>query len=312
MKFRNSIVAFLVLCIAIGALYLVQKNKAKKAVSQAQKSKIVKTEIENISAIHLKNKNSEVTFKRIFPEDDSVRKSWIIEKPINAGVDGALFKKLLDDLKGLNEKRSFDIEETELKDFGLGSPLLALDMTLTKGAPFKICFGDKNPDETMQYVRLGESFKVSLVDSTLYDFADKNLKDLREKNLFAFNIDEIKKVTADYISFNETLVIERKDSEYVISEPLKTKADKGAVNRFLTTLAGIKAQEFPAEDYSQNPSKWGFNKPYAVITIDLADDKVEKLIVGKDAKDKRFYARKDSHNLVIEANESVKKDLSPK
>jgi len=312
MKFRNSIVAFLVLCIAIATLYFVQKNKEKKAVSEEQKSKIVKSKIENISMIHLKNKSSDVTFKRIWPEDDSIKKSWVIEKPVKAGIDETLFKRLLDDLRNLKEKRSFDIKKTELGDFGLGSPLLALDFTLKKGAPFKMYFGDKNPGETMQYIRLGESLKVSLVDSTLFDFGEKELKDLRKKNLFDFNNDKIQKVTADYLGFNETLILDRKDSEFYISEPLKTKADKGAVNRFLTSLAGIKAQDFPSEDFSQSPSKWGFNKPYAVITVKLDDNKEEKLIIGKDDKDKKFYARRAADKFVIAANESVKKDLTPK
>ena len=63
--------------------------------------------------------------------------------------------------------------------------------------------GGKNPSETSRYARAGEGGDVFMISSATYDTLNKGLKDLRKKELFAWQPDQVSTVDVKWRSGEE-------------------------------------------------------------------------------------------------------------
>lgn len=304
MKFKNIIISFVVMCLLVGALILVKKKEEDRSKAKEASVKIFTIEPDEIDGIRLKNPKGDFLFKKEADE-------WSMLEPIATEPDPAFVPDLLSKLEKLESKRDFEVKNEELSDFGFDEPEFTLDITYGKNKAQKIYFGIKAPGENTQYTKIDDSLKVRLADTSLSDLRDKTLFDLRNKDIIKFSKEQVEKILVSYPATKEQYTIEKKGNGYSISEPIAASADKNEIDRFIGSLTGIKANEYPAEDYLRSPEKWGFAKPFASISVVLKDGSSKQLLIGKESKEpKGVYVTDPKSKLVAITDESLKKNLT--
>ena len=107
--------------------------------------------------------------------------------------------------------------------------------------------------------------------------ADQKQKDSRN-TLFGFKKDEVKKVVVS--AKGEATTIERDGTEWKITAPILTKADKLSVDALIDKVAGLKRKRGIEGVTDLKP--YGLDKPTITVDLTLDSGTTEKLSLGAD------------------------------
>ena len=240
MKWRSTFVYFLVLLL-VGAVYLVMDRKQKEAERVEKESKLVfafdagpVNEIEirsgEAGAIHLVRE-----------------KNWRITRPVAADVDTTAFAGFFSALRDTERERKIEKPSDNLAAFGLDKPSLVIRF-LSGSDWLELQAGAKNPAETSRYAKTGENPDVFMISSATYDALNMSLKDLRRKELFAWQPDQVRAVDVKWQG-GEGLSLERQGGEKqwkCANQPdIEIKARK--VQNLLDELHWLRAVDFLSE-----------------------------------------------------------------
>ena len=320
MKFRYTIIAFVIMCLLVGLLYYIKLDKEKKELATEESKKIFGADFDKFVSLRITNRNGSFLIKKFAVADKNAKEKelWGIVEPLKVNADNSVISQVTSNLEGLTFERTIDAAKDQLSGYSLEKPDLSIDVSYKNknGAEQtkKLNFGAKNPGDTFQYIRLGEEPKVMLGSTGLDYLKEKSLKDLRNKIVVDFAKDDVEKIYAFYPGSKERFSIEKAEKGYTMSEPMKTKADESEINKFINNFIGMRAQEFPSEDYTQDQKKWGFDKPYAGIGMLLKGSKKEvKILIGKENQNKSgvYLVNPETKN-VLEVPYKTKEDLTLK
>jgi hypothetical protein len=240
MKWRSTVVYLLLLLLA-GAVYFVIDAKQKQAALVDKESKRVLVfdpgEVKEIEirpgetgAIHLvKGQN------------------WQITQPVVSDVDRMALDGFISALHDAEKVRKID-QPGNAAAFGLDKPSLVIRL-LSGSQWLELQTGAKNPSETSRYARTGEGPDFFMISSETYGALSKSLKDLRRKELFTWQTDQVSSVEVKWQS-GEGLSLERQGGEHAwksIDRPeVEIKARK--VRNLLDELHWLRAVDFAGKD----------------------------------------------------------------
>ncbi len=184
MKFRTTAIYFVIL-IVIGGIYAGMRFEKQKSARKAKESRRVFTfGPQSVTQIEIKpGKGLEISLKKAG--------KWQICAPIVADVDNTELTGLLSTLQNLEMNRELGPVSGDLKAFGFDKPSLSVRF-FSSGKWFDLETGAKSPVGTDRYARVGKNGKVFMISSQAYDDLDKNLTDLRRKELFTWAPEQIK------------------------------------------------------------------------------------------------------------------------
>ncbi len=103
--------------------------------------------------------------------------------------------------------------------------------------------------------------------------------------------------------------IQKPGNDWVITEPVKTKADKLAVDNLLTTIADASAEKVIME----KDVKWadyGLDKPDFTVDVSTADKKAEIFFGASNPSKTSFYARVDNDPKLLLVADTLKISLN--
>lgn len=232
--------------------------------------------------------------------------TWTIEAPVKARADFSTVEGLVSRLQSA-QMTSIVTEEAnvDLKKYGLDDPE-ATAIVGTGSSRATLLFGDKAESGDI-YVRDTSRPGVFTVGADLLTEVQKPLADLRWKDIFearTYNTSKIE-LTRD----GTTTTFERQEGKGENGADLWTKAgaegnaDTTKVESFLTSLSGLRAQEFA--------DRASGAKPVLTVRVTFGDDKkTEEVVFLRDGD--RVYARRGSEPglAVVETSpfdEAVKK-----
>jgi hypothetical protein len=247
MKWRTSAIYLLVLLLIGGYFYYfeVVKKEQKEAAEQEAK-RALPINFEDIKAIEIYA--GEAKPIRIEKQD-----KWRITEPLNTDVDRAAFDSFFSALKNLEQERKLEGAQGNLGAFGLNNPSLKIRVQ-TGDQWTEILMGEKNPTGESRYSKTSTAGDIFLVAQRNWDSLDKSLKDLRKKDLFSWQTDQV--VAMDVAWQNgEKIRVERQEGtkEWKAAGLPDLKIKTSKVEDLLDQLHWLRAVDFLEENAAPDP-----------------------------------------------------------
>ncbi len=333
MTLRNTIIAFLLMCLLIGALIYVKKGEDEKIELEEKGKLIFGVSEDEITQIRFFTDEGEFLIKKQPPDKKEPKKidpGWQLMEPVNAKADRTLLSGIISNMEKLSSIRKFEINDSDLKNFSLDKPSFTIEYTYkSKGDKEKtktVYFGDKNPDGDAQYAKYVNSNEVHLVDTSLHYLHNKKMKDFRDKKIFDFEKDSVDRIEATFKDGKRKVEVSKHKNDYLIATPFDTKAEKSEITKFINNIINMRAVEFPSEDFSKTPSQWGLNNPFARFNLVLKEKGSGKSKSEKEMKNEgkiigfslgkpkalgtKVYLKREDSPVVFEVRSGLEKDLA--
>lgn len=191
---------------------------------------------------------------------------WNIKSPVSGTADEGQVSSLLADITGAKAAEVVSESVDDPAKYGLDKSKISITVRLKTGGERTVSVGSK-VDENY-YAKVSDRPQLLKVDTLFYEKLNTKLLSLRSKQFVKLNRDELTKV---YIkNSNVTLVAEKKDDKWKITEPADKK-DKDASTFKIFTPLETQATEV-------------LDKPSGAIAAKLAKPAVEVRLTDKNGK----------------------------
>ena len=298
---RIGVTALLVA--ALGAyLYFYEVPEAEKA---GKKEKLFGVDKDTITDVDLTYTDRSIALHK-------TDQGWRLTKPVDAPADDAAIRALLGTLADTEVQKSLDLP-TDLAAFGLDQPVTRVTVTAKSGALPTIAVGKNTAIGGKTYVRKGDEAKIYLTASTIGFGLNKQVKDLRDKQVLTFQDDDVKKVEITAAG-TPAVTITRKDKDAFTIDPGDYPADPTEVRSYLSTLRSTRATDFP-DDAPADLGKYGLASPKLTVTVYTGKDGAEQqaLLIGNASAEgttKLVYAKRSGGPTVYSLGEWTQKNLA--
>ncbi len=207
---------------------------------------------------------------------------WFLDKPKAYRADSFVVQGIFSTLGNMSARDFIDETPASAKKYGLDKPRAQLTISMGNEGQRELRFGDKREGKDEVYVAADFSGTIYTVQESVLKDLDKDLTELRDKQILSFPKDKLARLTVQTPQESWTLVKGEKQ-EWSIAAPKPAKAKQGAVNGFVTALGLLRAKGF-AEDQPKDLRKYGLAPPSLKISQADKDGKaLGSLLLGKTA-----------------------------
>src|SRR5262249_10844652 len=212
------ILVLLVLAAALGTyLWVYELPQAEK---EGKKEKLVAADRTNVTGILLSYPDRRIELKK----KDGV---WRLTQPVDAPADDATTGALLGTIVDAEVQKTLDELPKDLASFGLDKPAVTATLTLQDGTQLPaVAVGKNTAIGGKTYVRKGDEQKVYLTASSLQFGLNKQPKDLRDKQLFTFEDNDVNRIEISSGNAQPTTLVPTGDTSW--------PAEPGAYSAALT------------------------------------------------------------------------------
>jgi hypothetical protein len=316
MKFRTTLTAGVLLLLFGLYVYVFEYRwPQEKEYRAEQASRIFSLDGEELKGLKITNSHGTFLLERggSEPSEDPGKgggQDWRIVEPVASDADDTVISGLVNALLDLKSEQVATEGPEDLAPFGLKEPKIRIEVLLQGGetVPPALLTGRKNPVGENSYgMKEGEQ-SVHLLNACLDDSFSKNLYDLREKQIFRVNKNDIEKLEI-YREGSPWLEMTRNNGLWELDRPFRTRLTTSGAEKILDRLSGATAQSFDSET-SENIDKFGLGKPGREILVTLAPDHTQaRLQLGSTHQgpggEDLVYAKRDDTPGVV----SLKGDL---
>ena len=215
--------------------------------------------------------------------------TWDLETSIGKiKADAKAVDDLLFGVDSLEAAAFVDDLVKSLASYGLAPPSIEVAFTQRgEEKPAVLLIGDYAQDGTV-YVKAEHSAQVARVKRPLIDNIALGTAWLRDKQVLNFHIDDAIRLT---LHAEESLTCQRLGTNWRLTAPVKENANNVEVNAIIYELDDLTADAYVGSHTRLTDSTTGFSTPQVQLTIELRNQKVYTLQVGKADTSGRFYAR---------------------
>ena len=232
----RRLIPYAVVFLALVATYVgLWWYQAHREVREIQAKQVFAFKTGEISAITLKRPDGEIQLAR-------QGKDWEITRPQKAKADAATVEEMLRQLANLEMVR--DLGPGDLKVFGLDQPALQVSF-IAKGEQHRLALGEAVPASQGYYARKDDAPGVFIIAPGARDSLNLQLLALRDRNLWAFNADQVKSLR---IRNDQNQVDLEKGSGNTwgwVGRP-GMRLSSPRMEQLLQELSGVQVTEFPA------------------------------------------------------------------
>ena len=216
---------------------------------------------------------------------------WELQTPtekIKADADAV--DDLLFGVDSLEAAAFIDNSTKNLALYGLASPSITVAFTQRgEDNPAVLLIGNYAQDGTV-YVKAEQSDQVSRVKPDLINNIALGAAWLRDKQVLNFHIDDAIRLTSALVG-EAPFTCQRLGTNWRLTAPVREDANNREVNAIIYELDDLMADAFISSTSTPTDTITGFSKPSMQLTIELRNQKVYTLQVGKTDVSGRFYAR---------------------
>ncbi|HEU0180382.1 MAG TPA: DUF4340 domain-containing protein [Blastocatellia bacterium] len=199
-------------------------------------------------------------------EIEKKESEWNIKSPVAGLADDGQVSSLLADITGAKAVEVVSENVDDPAKYGLDKSKVSITARLTGGGERTVSIGSK-VDENY-YAKVSDRPQLLKIDTLFYNKLNTKVASLRSKQFVKLNRDELTKI---YIkNANLTLVAEKKDNKWMVTEPADKKDKEASTFKIFTPL------ETQATDV--------LDKPSGAVTAKLAKPAVEVRLTDKNGK----------------------------
>jgi Domain of unknown function (DUF4340) len=288
MKIHGLAIAALVLLILGGLLYWSEHHKPAETskISADTPPSILKLDQSSITKLELKKKDAEPIQLTKASSGD-----WQITAPKPLRADQSTVSGILSSLSSLNSERLVEDKASDLKPFGLETPLVEVNITAKDNKSQKLLLGDDTPAGSGVYAALAGDPRVFTVASYTKTTVDKGLNDLRDKRLLTVAADKVSRV--ELARKNEDIEFGRNKDDWQILKPKPMRADNTQVADLVRELTDAK-MDISGSDAGDAAGAFAKAAPVATARVTDASGAQELQIRKIKEKDKETYYAKSS------------------
>lgn len=204
-------------------------------------------------------------------------------------ADAKAIDDLLFGVDSLEAAAFVDKPVNSLASYGLAQPSIKVAFTQRgEEKPAVLLIGDPAEDGTV-YVKAEHAVQVARVKRSLIDKIALGTAWLRDKQVLNFHIDDVIRLTL--LHAEESLTCQRLGTNWRLTAPVKENANNAEVNTIIYELDDLKADAYVGSEPTLTDTTTGFNSPQVQLTIELRNQKVYTLQIGRTDASGRFYAR---------------------
>jgi len=228
---------------------------------------------------------------------------WMITFPLNAPADKTQVENLAEDLSELPYEKVVETESPDFAKYGIPTQTIRLYYeNLTD--PVVILIGEKNPLDNTYFAKLGSENRVVLLPGRLSTTLEKELTDLRKKDIFAFDIEEAASLS---VTSPETgWTVEKEGEKWFLTDPVSSLADKTGIQNVLNALSGLTAEDFVSENKTEAEMEtFGLDSPSYHAELDLPGKNKKLHFYLNKQEDKTYATSNDSGKIVTVADTTL-------
>ena len=304
MKPRNLIIYLLIFSVLVGFYYYdVTKKKQHQKAQKAMKRvfPFTTSEIDNISIKGEKSIHLIKTDGR-----------WHIIKPIKADTDRLAVDELIRGLKELEKIHWFKISPKDLSRFGLDNPRWTIRFE-NNGRWYVLNVGNETPVKNGYYASLSENNEIFIISKSDYSRLNKDLDELRRRDLFSFNeedIDLVKITWKDGSTF--TIRHDKTCDRWQLEGHSKVRLKKAKVENVIDQIHWLRAERF-LEEGTKNRAKYGLDSPKVTIQLATKDEyKKWSLEIGSKLNGKELAVISSELPNIVAVNSDILSDIPKK
>ncbi|MFC2163525.1 DUF4340 domain-containing protein [Acidobacteriota bacterium] len=298
MKVKTTLILMIVFAALLAFIFLSDiREKGKPETAD----KLVDLSSEDIEKIIFKTEEETITFTKENEGD------WLITDPLEAKADKYEVDRIAGDFAALDIDRVVEEEPADLEKYGIPQKEISLFFK-DKEAPVKILIGMENPLDKKFFAKRADETKVVLIGTQFKSLLDKKIFDFREKKIFQFETDEVKRIVLRSGDIQWEAAMDGED--WMLTEPVKSLAEQSQITTLLTSLSDLKAVEFVSEaKKDEETAEYALDKPEheVVLELPLENQKVTFFISKNDDK---VYATTSLSSKIVEVEDSITENLS--
>ena len=296
---RNTIILFLI-ALALGAyvyFYEIKGGEQRKKEKEAAE-KLLHFNKDSIDYVEISAPKGHFVFRKT---DDG----WQIEQPVKTDADDGPITGVLSNLSSAKKKRTFSVKKEKLDSYGLGSTALTVRLKQDDKFDQTVKMGDKTSVGSNVYTTIDDS-TVALIPSYIKNSANKSLFDWRYKKALHFPKGKIREITLK--SPRGTFHFVKDGDQWLMTEPLNTKADKSKVDAILNKLDWGVVKEVVAEE-AKNLNRYRLNKPAYRVEM-LSGEKARYGVSFSSVKKNVSYGKDDARPIIFKVDSIYLKPLN--
>ncbi len=288
MKFRTTLIAALLLALFGAYVYFFEYKKVEEEKKQEEAEKqVFSIDWEKVEGIKLTNGYGtfRVEKRKAEAEEGSPagaqKTEWRITEPVTADADDSAINGMVSNLKGVQIEQVVTESAESLEPYGLKEPELRIALELPEGveAPQALLVGAKSPIGSNSYAMWEGEYKVVLLSTHLNPQFDKELHDLRHKQVFAFKREDVERLRI-LRSGDPEMELAKKGDNWEILLPFQARASETAVDEVLNKLTSLKVEDF-VDEAPENLADYGLERPVWKIEAVLKPDQTKAtLLIG--------------------------------
>lgn len=299
MRGLKSTLALLVVLIGLGAyIYFVTW---KQDDSTSTQEKVFQSfDAADVQEVTVTSESGDVT---------TVKKegtAWQVVQPVQTAASESEVTGITSALGNLEVVRVIDENPSDVSEYGLAKPRVAIAFTGTKGSG-KLLLGEKTATGANMYARRNDENRVFLVAEYQNGALNKSTFDLRDKGLVKIDRDKVEGV--EVTSVGQALQFAKKGTEWRLTRPLAAAADTGSVDGLVSRVETAQMKSIVADAATPaDLKKYGLEKPDVQVTLNVGSARAT-LAIGAKADDDSVYARDLSKPMVVTVDKSLAEDL---
>jgi hypothetical protein len=297
MRLRNTFILALIFAGLAAFLYFVE---FERAAEEAKKKTLFDLDGDKVTGVTLTYPDRKIVVKKADGK-------WRLAEPIEDLADETAVENLVRAIAECEIKKTLDDVPADLAPFELDKPKVEILVALADEELPLIRVGKNTPVGFSTYVQRADDPKVHLTTSAFASGMDKQVKDLRDKQILTFSDDSIRRIAVQ--RGDGRVLLKKTDEAWTIEEPAPYTADATTVRSFLATLRSLRAVDFVAEE-AADLAAYGLDAPRVSITLygDKEDDQKQVLVGGENDK-KDVYVKVAGRAAVYTAGSWVFRDL---
>jgi hypothetical protein len=234
-------------------------NDSNKSLNDIRDRSVISATQYELSSIKIVNEGGGFELEKKDSE-------WNIKSPVSGIADASQVTTMLADITGAKAVEIVSESVDDPAKYGLDKPKVSITVRLTTGGEQTVSIGSKVAEN--YYAKVSDRPQLLKVDTLFHEKLNTKLASLRSKQFVKLDREALAKV---YIkNSNLTLVAEKKDNKWMITEPADKKDKEASTFKIFTPLETAATEVI--------------DKPSGAISARLAKPTVEIRLTDKDGK----------------------------